>query len=59
MIYHVYVLKSQRDERLYKGLTQDLEKRLLQHNNGENRSTKGFLPWILVYSRTFETRQEA
>jgi putative endonuclease len=40
-MYYVYVLKSEKDGRLYKGLTSDLEKRLLQHNAGITKSTKG------------------
>ena len=58
-MFFVYVLQSEKDGRLYKGLTQDVEKRLLQHNAGENRSTKGFCPWRLVHRRPFSTRLEA
>ncbi len=58
-MYYVYVLESEVDGRLYKGLTQDLKRRLNQHNKGANKSTKGFLPWKIVYSEVFETRIEA
>ena len=58
-MYYVYILKSKKDGRLYKGLTESLEKRILQHNNGYNKSTKGFIPWVLVYHENFETRKEA
>ena len=59
MIYYVYVIRSEKDSRLYKGLTEDLEKRIIQHNKGENRSTKGFRPWVLVYSKVFTLRVAA
>ena len=59
MEYFVYVLKSIKDGRLYKGQTSNLNKRLKQHNRGENKSTKGFMPWELVYFETFQTREEA
>ncbi|WP_396601911.1 GIY-YIG nuclease family protein [Algibacter sp. R77976] len=59
MIYYVYVIKSEKDNRLYKGLTQDLEKRINQHNMGENKSTKGFRPWVLIYSKVFTSRLDA
>jgi len=42
-MYYVYVLKSEVDGRLYKGLTENLEIRLKQHNSGKSKSTKGFL----------------
>ncbi|MFD2832817.1 GIY-YIG nuclease family protein [Gramella sp. AN32] len=40
-------------------MSQDLGKRIVKHNNGENKSTKGFRPWNLVLQRSFETRLEA
>ena len=59
MEYFVYVLKSIKDGRLYKGQTSNLNKRLKQHTRGENKSTKGFMPWELVYFEIFQTREEA
>ncbi|TDS10943.1 putative endonuclease [Maribacter caenipelagi] len=58
-MFYVYILKSEVDGRLYKGMTTDLQKRIEQHNLGNNKSTKGFLPWVLVYKEEFETRVEA
>ena len=58
-MFWVYVLRSMKDGRLYKGLTGDVDKRLAQHNKGENRSTKGFRPWKLVFQKSFPTREEA
>jgi putative endonuclease len=45
--------------KFYYGSTQDLEKRLEVHNSGLVNYTSKFMPWILVYSETFETRIEA
>ncbi|WP_262494754.1 MULTISPECIES: GIY-YIG nuclease family protein [Leeuwenhoekiella] len=36
-MYFVYVLQSLKDGRLYKGMSEDVEERLIQHNRGENR----------------------
>ena len=58
-MYHVYVIESSVDQRLYKGQTQDLENRLNEHNSGKVKSTKGYMPWELKYFETFETRKEA
>jgi len=53
--YFVYVLKSEADGRLYKGMTDNLERRLKEHNAGKTKSTKGFRPWKLVYKEEFDT----
>jgi len=58
-MFYVYILKSEVDGRLYKGMTTDLQKRIEQHNLGKNKSTKRFLPWVMVYKEEFETRVEA
>jgi putative endonuclease len=59
MDYIVYVIQSQKDGRLYKGLTQDVELRLKEHNSGKNFSTKPYTPWLLVYSKSFTSLAEA
>ena len=33
-MYHVYLLKSSKDQRLYVGYTSDVERRLREHNAG-------------------------
>ena len=58
-VYITYVIKSLKDGRLYKGMTTNLERRIKEHNQGKNKSTKGFLPWVLVYQKEFKTREEA
>jgi putative endonuclease len=57
--YFAHVLKSDIDGRLYKGHTEDLKKRLIEHNRGKTKSTKGYIPWDLVYFETFKTREES
>ena len=50
---------SSKDGRLYKGQTNNLENRIIVHNTGKTKSTKGYLPWELVYFESFKTREEA
>jgi len=58
-MYHAYVLINLQGK-LYKGSTDDLEKRLSQHNSGNFPSyTKNLGPWKLVYKESFDTRKEA
>ncbi len=59
MKYYVYVLKSKRDGRIYKGFTTRLQERIKEHNNGKTKSTKGYRPWELVYYEIFFNEKEA
>ncbi len=56
---YTYILKC-RDGTLYTGWTNNLEKRLGDHNEGKGaKYTKTRLPVELVYQEPFETKQEA
>jgi putative endonuclease len=52
MTYKVYVIKGMRDGRLYKGMTDNIERRLFEHNSGKQKSTKGYMPWNLVFFKS-------
>ena len=58
-MYKVYVIESEIDGRLYVGFTSNLERRLKEHNNGKTRSTKGYIPWVLVYTEEINNRPAA
>ncbi len=58
-MFYVYVLKSQRDSTLYIGLTQDLARRLQQHNRDAGGSTRAKRPLVLLLFERFETRAAA
>ena len=58
-MYVVYALKSDRDGRIYVGLTASLGRRLKEHNLGNVFSTKGFRPWRVLYTETVGTRKAA
>lgn len=55
----VYVLRSDKDGKLYIGCTSNLAKRILQHNNGNVVSTKSRGPLKLVYFEVFEDKYKA
>ncbi len=59
MPYYSYVLRSIEKGILYKGSTQDIEKRLMTHNQGLVQFTSKHLPWEMVLYEQFETRSEA
>jgi len=48
-MYYIYVLKSLKDSKWYTGYTDDLQKRILEHNKGHNFSTKDRRPFKLIY----------
>lgn len=48
-MYFVCVLKSLKDYNYYIGFTSDLERRLLEHNEGFSKSTAYRRPLELVY----------
>ena len=55
----VYAIKSLIRNYIYVGMTNDLTRRLVEHDNGENKSTKAYKPFILIYSETFPDRASA
>ena len=56
--WYVYVLQNKR-KKLYIGSTNNLRKRILQHNSGKNRSTKLGVPWKTVYCEISINQQDA
>jgi len=55
----VYAIRSLVRNYVYVGMTNDLERRLSEHNNGENRSTKVYRPFVLIYLESFPDRRSA
>ena len=57
--YFVYILKSTATGKFYAGQTYSVEKRLQEHNEGLSRSTKFGRPWIVVWTKEANSRNEA
>ena len=55
----VYAIKSLTRNYIYVGITKDLKRRLDEYNNGENRSTKAYKPFELIFSENFSDRTSA
>ena len=58
-MYYVYILKSRKDGNLYIGSTNDLKRRLDEHNNGLVFSTKSRRPFELVYYEAYKSEKDA
>jgi putative endonuclease len=55
---NLYVLYSDKFERFYIGISDDIASRLRRHNLGKVKSTKSFLPWRVIYTEVFINKQE-
>ena len=58
-MFYVYVLQSLSYNTYYIGSTEDVERRLSEHNSGKGRYTSGRIPWRLVYKEEYPCRREA
>ncbi|MDP8268327.1 MAG: GIY-YIG nuclease family protein [Candidatus Tenebribacter davisii] len=59
-MYTVYVLHSEKFDKIYIGFTSDLQKRLLSHNELANKGwTINFRPWKLIYHEEFAEKKHA
>ncbi|MBU1868387.1 GIY-YIG nuclease family protein, partial [Patescibacteria group bacterium] len=58
--YYFYILQSLKDpDYFYKGSTNNLRKRLEQHNNSEVQSTRPHRPFQLVYYEAYVSEKAA
>lgn len=58
-MYNVYVLKSKKLNKHYIGYTNDLVRRLWEHNNQKSKFTSYSNDWELIYFETFEEKIKA
>lgn len=58
-MFFIYILQGLKDNKTYVGYTNNLDRRLVEHNSGKNISTKNRIPLELLFSEKFETSQEA
>ncbi|MCX6731795.1 MAG: GIY-YIG nuclease family protein [Candidatus Parcubacteria bacterium] len=55
----VYVIQSLNKNYRYIGITNNLERRFKQHNNGYNKNTKSYRPFQLIFTEEFKNYKEA
>jgi putative endonuclease len=55
-MYYIYVLWSSRISKRYVGSTDNVKKRLEEHNRGCSKFTKGGIPWLKVYQEEYLTK---
>ena len=58
-MYYVYIIKSKKNDKLYKGFTNDLKRRVREHNSGKSKFTSINGPWELLYYEAFKDKVNA
>jgi len=58
-MFYVYILKSLKDSKLYIGYSNDIDRRLKEHNAGLVDATKRRVPFLLIYYEAFLNQQDA
>ena len=58
-MFYVYIIYSSSLEKYYVGSTDNVERRLGQHNAGRGNFTSKGCPWILIVSIELSSRSEA
>jgi putative endonuclease len=58
-MYFVYVIQSEKDGSTYIGYTEDLVRRIKEHNQGKTKSIKHKIPYKLIHTEEFDSKTEA
>ena len=56
---YVYILYSAKLDRYYVGSTNDVNRRLSEHNRKKGKYTDNGIPWVLCYTEEYSSRAEA
>ncbi len=59
MRYYVYILRSKKTHRFYIGQSNNVGRRLQEHNTSKTKSTRAGAPWLVVHQEQFGSRSEA
>ena len=59
MKYFVYILLSNKDNKLYVGCTNNVTRRIKDHNYGKVSATKNRRPLVVIYTEEFSSKGEA
>ena len=59
MNFFVYILYSSKLDKFYIGHTNNLDRRIYEHNLGRENFTRKGVPWQVKFFRIYETKTEA
>jgi len=58
-MFHVYVIKSLKTGKYYTGCTNDIERRIKEHNGNKTRSLKNKGPFKLIHQEDYDNLSRA
>jgi putative endonuclease len=58
-MFTVYILYSKSLDRYYVGYTNDIDRRISEHNRKKGKFTDTGIPWILVHTELYSTKKKA
>ena len=58
-MFYIYLLRSKKDKNLYTGSTNNLERRIKEHNSGLVPSIKLIRPFDLIYYEGYRSERDA
>ena len=58
-MYYIYILQSQKDKSYYTGMSEDVEKRLQDHNWLQANYSKTKAPFELIWYCSFKDKKKA
>jgi putative endonuclease len=58
-MFYVYYLESLNNDFRYVGFTSDLKKRLEEHNSCQNKSTKAYAPYKVIFYEAYLDVEDA
>jgi putative endonuclease len=58
-MYTVYIIYSQKIDQYYTGYTNNIERRLSEHNRVKGKFTDRGIPWELVYAENYQSIDQA
>ena len=59
MFYYTYVIRSINRNYIYVGLTNNIGRRVNQHQNGKEKTTAPYRPFDLLFTEQFNSRIDA
>ncbi|MEP7166275.1 MAG: GIY-YIG nuclease family protein [Ferruginibacter sp.] len=58
-MFYVYAIRSCVKNYIYVGMSNDIIRRISEHNKGQNKSIKAYKPFVLIYKEEFTLRLDA
>jgi putative endonuclease len=58
-MFTVYILYSELLDKYYVGYTNNLDRRISEHNRKKGKYTDQGIPWLIVYTESYPNRQSA